>query len=30
MTKSSKLDERLLLAEAGLHPVASGTAVPSS
>jgi D-alanine--poly(phosphoribitol) ligase subunit 1 len=30
MTKSSKLDERLLLAEAGLNPLASGTTVPSS
>ncbi len=30
MTKSSKLDERLLLSEAGLHPLASGTTVPSS
>jgi D-alanine--poly(phosphoribitol) ligase subunit 1 len=30
MTKSSKLDERLLLSEAGLHPVASGTTVASS
>jgi amino acid adenylation domain-containing protein len=30
MTKSSKLDERLLLAEAGLRPLAPGAAVPSS
>jgi acyl-coenzyme A synthetase/AMP-(fatty) acid ligase len=30
MTKSSKLDERLLLFEAGLHPLAAGTTVPAS
>ena len=30
MTKSSKLDERLLLSQAGLTPLPSGTAVPTS
>jgi D-alanine--poly(phosphoribitol) ligase subunit 1 len=30
MTKSSKLDERLLLSEAGLRPLASGTTVHAS
>jgi len=30
MTKSSKLDERLLLSEAGLHPVAAGTVASTS
>ncbi|MGA2306257.1 MAG: hypothetical protein ABSH29_19050 [Acidimicrobiales bacterium] len=30
MTKSSKLDERLLLSEAGLRPLASGSNVPAS
>ena len=30
MTKSSKLDERLLLSEAGLRPLAAGTTVPAS
>jgi len=30
MTKSSKLDERLLLAEAGLRPLAPGSTVPAS
>jgi acyl-coenzyme A synthetase/AMP-(fatty) acid ligase len=30
MTKSSKLDERLLLSDAGLHPLASRTTVPAS
>jgi acyl-coenzyme A synthetase/AMP-(fatty) acid ligase len=30
MTKSSKLDERLLLAEAGLQPLAPGSTVPAS
>jgi D-alanine--poly(phosphoribitol) ligase subunit 1 len=29
MTKSSKLDERLLLTEAGLRPLGAGTAVPA-
>ena len=30
MTKSSKLDERLLLSEAGLQPLAPGSTVPAS
>ena len=30
MTKSSKLDERLLLSEAGLRPLAAGSTVPTS
>jgi len=30
MTKSSKLDERLLLSEAGLHPVGSAAATDAA